>query len=41
MDEIKDKVEANEPEPREEMNGIIVYDSYASLTGCNKIVEYY
>ena len=23
------------------MGGIIVYDSYANLTGCSKIVEYW
>ena len=35
------KVERKEPVPIEEMNGIIVYDSYALLTGCSKIVEYH
>ena len=27
-----------EKKPREEMNGIVVYDSYAKLTGNTKIV---
>ena len=26
---------------REEMGGVIVYDSYAKLTGCTKIVDYF
>ena len=26
---------------REEMNGIIVYDSYAKITGNTKIVDYF
>jgi hypothetical protein len=26
---------------REEMNGVIIYDSYAKLVGCEKIVEYF
>ena len=29
------------PQGREEMNGIIVYDSYAKLVGCEKIVKYF
>ena len=32
---------SEEKEGREEMNGIIVYDSYAKLTGCEKIVNYF
>ena len=29
------------PMAREEMNGVIIYDSYAKLTGCEKIVQYF
>ena len=30
-----------EEKGREEMNGVIIYDSYAKLVGCEKIVEYF
>lgn len=30
--------DVEEQKGREEMNGTIVYDSYAKLTGCEKIV---
>ena len=29
------------PQAREEMNGVVIYDSYAKLTGCEKIVQYF
>lgn len=33
--------QADEERAREEMGGVIVYDSYAKLSGCTKIVEYW
>lgn len=33
--------EEEEEKGREEMDGIIVYDSYAKLTGCEKICKYF
>jgi hypothetical protein len=33
--------EEEEEEGRQEMNGTIVYDSYAKLTGCEKICRYF
>ena len=40
-DEELDGPQTDEPQAREEMNGIIIYDSYAKLTGCEKIVKYF
>ena len=39
MEKFSEKKEIEvEKKPREEMNGIVVYDSYAKLTGNTKIV---
>ena len=39
--EEQEEEDVKEQKGREEMNGIIVYDSYAKLTGCEKIVQYF
>lgn len=40
-DEDAQEVVPEEQTGRIEMNGTIIYDSYAKLTGCEKIVNYH
>jgi len=38
---VDSNLELSNKKAREEMNGVIVYDSYARITGNTKIVEYF
>ena len=39
--DIKSKVQIQEDQYKEEMGGILVYDSYSKLVGCTKIEQYF
>lgn len=41
VEDEEEKKEEDEDKPREEMGGILIYDSYAKFRGCDKIDEYF